>query len=303
MNLRILIFTFFIVVSNCDAQNMFQTNRIISSSTNKAGVVSKSGKLLIDTIYAGIFTFQGDGHKVLPPKENNKYRMKSNIEYYILLDTLKRSAVFDAEGNKIFGFFECEEIEIDVNTKTFVKILKEQDNSLRSYLYHFNGKQIFDQSFENIGYINNSNLIALIAEDGSNEEYYLYNIKTDRKLGPFTHFNIYNKDASPPLGMNKSAFEKYTALNLIAVRSKQGQNEKWGIIDMSGNELLPLKYDRISFIDDETQNRINNNSSDPENVIFYFSIYQKETRKNLFLDDKMNMYEYDIITNKIIKVN
>lgn len=302
MIIRGLIFILLIQVNICEAQHSLKTNKIIRTPSNKSGVVSKSGKLLIDTAYSGIFLFEGKGHKILPPQEVN---MTPNyeLEYYLVIDTENKLSVFNSNGKKVFGFYECAGLEIDENTKTFVKIVNEADNRLRSYLYDFNGKLIIEQSFENIGYINNSELIALIAEDGYNDEYYLYNIKTKNKLGPFTHFNIYNKDSSPPLGMDKSDFEKYKKLNIIIVRQKSGNENIWGVVDMTGKELLPIKYDRIAILDQSTYDGVIHKANKPVNVNFYFYSYKTNNQHQLLLiDDKLNIYEYDHNLKKISKV-
>jgi hypothetical protein len=299
MKILVLISMFFVI--DCDAQNSIKTNRIIRSSTFKSGVVSQSGKILIDTIYAEILTFAGKGHKVLPPQREN-FKMESEIEYYLVIDTERKYAVFNENGSKVFGFFECSGLEIDEHTKTFVKIVREPDNRLRSYLYSFDEKQIFQESFESVGYLDKSDLIALIAEDGQNDEYYLYNIKTKNKLGPYTHFNFYIDVANPPLGMDKESFEKYAKLNIITVRQRKENKDLWGAIDLTGKELLPTKYNGIRFIDENTERMIKD-AKKPENADFYFTSYEREKRNPLILfDDKMNVYEFDKNLNTINKI-
>lgn len=300
MNTKNLVILLIFFINSSYSQNSVQTNRIIRSSSEKIGVVSNSGSLLIDTNYISIGVPYGKGHKVLPPQDE-RVKFDSPIEYYVVIDSERKSAIFDKNGNKIFGFVDCFGLEIDDYTKTIVKIIKEQDNSLSSYIYGFDGIQIFEQSFENIGYINNSYLIALIAEDGSNKEYYLYNIKTKTKLGPFTHFNIYNNDSSPPLGVNKNKFEQYTKLNLITNRQKKGKIEVWGACDLNGQELLPSQYQGIvPIINLGWEDRLINHPDKPINVDFYFYTYRTDDyEKMILLDNKMKKYEYDGRANTI----
>ena len=300
MTIRIILFLLTSIVTGCYSQNSVQTNQIIRSSTEKIGVISNTGKLLIDTIYLSIGVPYGLGHKVLPPKEEN-FKYDSPIEYYLVLDSERKSAIFDKNGEKVFGFVDCSKLEIDDHTKTIVKIIQEPDNTLRNYLYGFDGNLIFEQSFENVGYINQSDLIALIAEDGSKKEYYLYNIKTKNKLGPYTHFNIYNKDASPPLGMDKIKFEKYTKLNIITIRQKIGNKDVWGAIDLNGQELLPTQYQGIVPI--PWKETLLENPRMPSIVNFYFYAYPLDDYKKMFLfDNEMKIYEYNDSGNKIRKV-
>ena len=300
MKTRNIIILLIYFANTCISQNSVQTNRIIRSSSDKIGVVSVSGILLIDTIYLSIGVPYGKGHKILPPQDE-RVKFDSLIEYYVVTDSERKSAIFDNNGEKIFGFVDCFGLEIDDYTQTIVKIIKEQDNRLSSYLYGFDGILIFEQSFENIGYINNSHLIALIADDGSNKEYYLYNIKTKSNLGPFTHFNIYNRDSSPPLGLNKNKFEQYTKLNLITTRVQKGNKEVWGAIDINGQELLPSQYQRIvPIVNLGWEDKLNSHPQRPINVDFYFYTFRiDDYEKMILLDNKMKKYEYDGSANTI----
>lgn len=282
------------------SQNSVTTNQIFQTSNGKFGIKSKSGELLLDSIYAGIYFFYNGGRKILPPKDKPS---KELVEYYIVVNDRQEPGVFDKNGKQIFEFTPCFQIEIDHHTKTIVKIVKQEDNSLRSYLYGFDNQLLFDYSFENIGYINDSDLIALIVEDGQNDEFYLYNPFTKLKLGPFSHFNIFNKDSEPPLGMKGEDFEKYKSLNFITVRQDRDSKYIWGIVNMQGKELLPIEYKSFAYIDATTKERIiEKANSKPEHVEFIFYSYFFKNNLNMMLFDKdLNRYRYDPESRTISK--
>lgn len=299
MTIRILFGLMLIINFACNAQNSITTNKIVKAKNNKFGVKSESGTLLIDTIYGGISFLYNGGRKTLPP--NNKATNRP-IEYYVVGNELNQTAIFDKNGKKIFDFVECFQLEVDEHTKTIVAINKLKDNQLRSTLYEFGGKQIFDTTFENIGYINNSDLIALIVEDGQNDEFYLYNPFTKVKLGPYSHFNIYNEDSSPPLGMEKEDFNKYSSLNLITVRQNLGNEYIWGLIDMKGNELLPVEYTYFRVIGEDMKKNFIDRASKPEGVDFLFYAYLfNDKSKLLFFDKKMEKYICENESRTIVK--
>ncbi|MBK7223206.1 MAG: hypothetical protein IPH94_18420 [Saprospiraceae bacterium] len=183
---RYLIFYLFTLALSCGSQNSVHTNKIINATGNKFGVISKSGKLLIDSIYHNIYVLHDKARKILPPREEGPTSGYKFIEYYLVRNDKKELAVFDHNGKIIFDFVECYALEIDESTQTIVKIMKEKNNDLSSYLYNFNNQQLFEESFEDIGFVNNSDLIALIKQDGYKDEYYLYNTKSKAKIGPST---------------------------------------------------------------------------------------------------------------------
>jgi hypothetical protein len=296
---KILLLLFAIMPFACTGQNSVRTNEIFKTSKNKFGVKSKSGRVLIDTIYDGISNFYNLGRKTLPP--NNK-RYEAPVEFYLVRNGLGQSAVFDKDGMQVFHFTDCYRIEVDAHTKTVVKIVMLEDNRMLSYLYGFDGKLIFETSFENIGYINDSDLIALIVEDGQNDEFYLYNPFTRNKLGPFSHFNIYNQDSSPPFGMEKEDFTKYTTLNIIAVRQNFGSKYKWGFVDMKGKEMLPMNYKSFRVADQDFKKQFTDRASRPEGVEFLFYAYSiDDPGKMLLFDEKMEQYIYNYNSMTILK--
>lgn len=300
---RYLIFAFLFLALSCGSQNSVHTNKIFNAAGNKFGVMSKSGKLLIDSIYHNIYVLHDKARKILPPREGGPTSGYKFIEYYLVRNDKKELAVFDHNGKIIFDFVECYALEIDESTQTIVKIMKEKNNELRSYLYNFNNQQLFEESFEDIGFVNNSNLIALIKEDGYKDEYYLYNTKSKVKIGPFNHMNFYTKDSSPPLGMAEEQYAKYKNLNVIFIRQKNESENVWGVVNMEGKELLPIKYKKITIIDDDTYKAVIEKATKPENVIFYFYTYSlDESSKLLLLDREMNFYKYDQATKTIHKL-
>jgi hypothetical protein len=229
----------------------------------------------------------------LPPSEKFSREL---IEFYVVRNDNKL-AVFDKNGLNLFGFEECYEVEIDEHTKTVVKILKDSLNFQRSYVYDFNKRLLFNESFEGIGYVTHSDLIALIKEDGARDIFYLYNPFTKLKLGPFSHFNVYNEDTGSPLGVSDTAFNKYRSLNFIAVRKTVGNDYLWGVVDLKGKELLPVEYRSFrALTPDMQENFVNRSKIKPEGIDFwfygYFSSDRSENRLFLF-DSKLNTYVYD----------
>jgi hypothetical protein len=289
MRLVLLLLSFNIVA--CQGQNSVVTNEIITTSNNQMGVVSTSGKLLIDTIYSSVSLFYNSGRKSLPPGSKVS---KEVVELYLVRNDSRQLAVFDKDGRQVLGFEDCFQIEVDEHTQTAVKIIKQEDNRLRSYLYGFDNQLIFEESFENVGYINHSDLIALIVDDGANSEYYLYNPFTKNKLGPYSHFNIYNKGSSPPLGMKEEEFEKFKTLNVITVRQDSGSDYIWAMIDMQGNEILPLEYSSISlFTEEKKKHPFFRLVENPDQVEFVLTstIRNEKGLRTFFYDKHLTRYE------------
>ncbi len=285
----------------CNAQRSVTTSQIVQTNDHHFGVVSANGTLLIDTVYREIRVLHDTGRQTLPPSEN--YKNPTPWEYYLVRNTTNQKAIFDSNGNKIFGFIDCFQLQFDKHTKTVVKTDILENNRIRSALYRLKGDLIFDTTFENIGYINNSNLIALIAEDGANEEYYLFNPFTNKKLGPYTHFNIYNQDSNSPLGMQTQDFEDYKNVNLITVRITKDNDYIWGVVDMDGNEVLPINYRYIRIIGKDMRERFIGRAEKPEGIKCLFYAYKLDDRKTMLLfDEMMNSYTYDHETRKIERV-
>jgi len=283
---------------SCSAQHSVTTNQIITTSDKKFGVVSKSGELLIDSIYSSISLFYNGGRKTLPP--NNTIPAKV-VELYLVRNDENQLAVFDKNGLKTFDFTNCFQIEVDEHTKTLVKIIKQGNNQLRSFLYDFDGQSVFEESFEYIAYIIDSDLIALIAEDGQNEEYYLYNPFTKKRLGPYTHFNIFNRDSNPLMGMEKEEFSPYTSLNVITVRHNSGSDYKWGMIDLKGNEILPIEYKYFRVPEENLKKRFINRATRPDGVEFLFYSYPIGDGNMLLFDEKLDRYEFNNESMTIVK--
>lgn len=293
MTRKIYVILFCVISFGSYAQNSVKLNKIVTTKNNKMGVISTSGAVLIDTIYDGVSLFFNKGRKTLPPTEKIS---REAVELYLVINN-NEYAVFDKNGLKVFGFEACFQVEVDEHTQTVVKIVKDSLNYLRSYIFNYNNQMLFDTSFENIGFINHSDLIALIVEDGSNDIFYLYNPFNKLKIGPFSHFNIYNADSSPPLGVKEEHFKKYRLLNFIAVRKSVKGGYLWGVVDLNGKELLPMEYKKLVLLGESTKEMIVDRAlSKPEGVEFLFYGYSSNdsSEDNLFLfDAKLNKYAYD----------
>ena len=264
------------------------------------GVVSPSGKLLIDTMYQWITLFRDGGRKQLPPNERISNEV---VEFYSVRNEEGQWAIFDPNGSKLFGFVDCEQLEIDERTQTIVKVVRQEDYQRFSYLYNFDGELMFPTPFEWVGYIRNSDLIALIAQDGSNEEYYLYNVATKAKLGPYSHFNIFNEQRSPLLGMEEEEFEQYKQLNIITVRQDTLNDYIWGVIDMRGNEVYPLAYKYFRVIEPDMRKRFIEPAEKPNEVEFlFYSARFGETGQVILFDKNMDRYLLDSVMKKIVKL-
>lgn len=295
------LFLMTLLLTSCQTQHSVTTNQIVQTNDYHFGVKSAKGALLIDTIYREVRVIHDSGRQTLPPSEN--WRTPIPWEYYLVRNSDNQKAIFDSNGNMVFGFMDCFQLQLDKHTKTVVKTDMLNDNRLRSSLYSLDGELLFDATFENIGYINNSNLIALIAEDGQNEEYYLFNPFTNKKLGPYTHFNIYNQDSAPPMGKQKQDFDDYKSLNLITVRITKDNDYIWGVVDMQGNEVLPIEYRYIRILEKGIKERFIDRAEKPENVKFLFYSYKLDDRNTMLLfDEKMNCYKYDHEARKIERV-
>lgn len=277
------------------AQNSVTTNKIISTENYLFGVQSESGELLIDTIYGQIRMLYDNSKLTLPP--SNKRPTPKPVEYYLVSDTERKKALFDKDGNLVFGFKDCFALHFDEHTKSVVALDLKPTNSTRSYLYNLNGELLFNTDFESVAFIKNADLIALIVEDGANDEYYLYNPFTKEKTGPFDHFNIFNEDSQTPMGMKEDDFEKYKGLNLITVRKTINNDYVWGVMDLKGNELLPVSYDYLRMIPSDMLDYIEK-CDKPEAVDFLF--HSRQTSQSsyvLLIDKQMRVYEMKRLNN------
>ena len=275
----------------CTGQNQISTNKIITTQDHRFGVLSQNGNLLIDSIYGDIRVFTEQARLTLPPVRHRPD--PKTLPYYVVTHTNGEKAIFDQDGEVIFDFVPCLDIQIDLVTRSIVTRIMLPDNRQRSYLYNWEGQLVFDQAFENIAFINGSKLIALIAEDGPNEEYYLYHATRGEKLGPFTHFNIFNADTSFPMGMDEPAFEQYKSLNAITVRQTQGNEYVWGVIDLDGKEILPIAYNYFRVIDASNRKRFIDKAKKPADTnLLFSSSHIDRPSSGLFIDQHWQVYEY-----------
>ncbi|MFK7973167.1 MAG: hypothetical protein AB8F95_22550 [Bacteroidia bacterium] len=291
MKTILAIFWMALLTLSCNAQNSVTTNEIIKTSDNLFGVKSADGSLLIDTLYGRISIVYAGARLTLPTAKREVN--PKPLEYYVVSNKAHQKALFNSDGKVVFDFVDCHSIQFDQHTQSIVTTELTASNSLRGKLYDISGQAVFDTTFESVAFINNSDLIALIAQDGSIDEYYLYNPFTKKRMGPFDHFNIYNKDSGPPLGMKKEDFVKYTSLDVIAVRKTVDRDYVWGIVDMKGDEILPIEYDYFRLVGNDMKGTYLKNAEKPEDVEFlFYSRKSGSTYNMLFLDADMQVYEF-----------
>lgn len=290
-------FLLVLLVFGCNTQNSVTTNKIVTTKDNLYGVKSKEGKLLIDSIYEEIRIVHDFEKLILPPIESRQGLEQQ--EYYLVSNSGNQKALFNKDGSLVFNFQDCSGIIVDQHTKTIVTTSERSSKKqARSYLYNMNGELLLDASYENIAFISHSDLIALIAEEGPNDEFYLYNPFEKKKLGPYDHFNVYNEDSSPPLGMEESEFEKYKRLGIINVRKEVNNDYIWGIIDAKGNEILPLEYKNLRIFTNQDKNHLAfKNAIKPEGVEFIFKGSHPSKRStSIYIDSDFVIYEHKTIS-------
>ena len=155
-----------------------------------------------------------------------------------------------------------------------------------------------DTSFKYIAFIEHSDLIALVVEEGAKTEIYLYNPFEQKKLGPFDHFNIYNEGSNLPMGMEASDFEKYKKLNVLTVRREENNDYIWGMVDAKGNEILPLSYKGIQILSASDKNHpAFKKAIKPEGVDLIFKAVQVSNPSvAIYFDSDLVQYELKVIS-------
>ncbi|MBL7802534.1 MAG: WG repeat-containing protein [Saprospiraceae bacterium] len=304
MHFRILFLLSFFSALYCGAQNPSSTEEIFYTSNYKWGVKSKSGKLVIDTIYDRIFVLYENNRLTLPPKDRNQPGPWLNC--YIVISREKGTAIFSSSGKILFDFVQCNGLQYDARTQTVVVIKQLADNRLRSTLHSMDGRNLFEDDFESIGYVTRSDLIVLIAEDGAKDEFYIYNAKENLRTGPYSHINVFNQDSSPLLGMKEEEFNKFRNLNILTVRKTVDNEDIWGIMNLEGELRVPFSYKRFRIIDSSMQSTLIDKCQKPDNVEFVFYSYDmndtNETSLLLF-DARLDLYKYDAAERKIFKAD
>jgi hypothetical protein len=281
---------------DCRAQNSTRNNQIVKSQNHLFGVMSQTGELFIDTIYGRINIIDENSKRVLPVSDKP---MTSEItDYYLVTDIENKKAIFDSNGKILFDFIDCNSLQLDTETNSVVLIQLESNKQLRSYLYKLDGHLVFKENFESIAFIKGSNLIALIVEDGAQDEYYIYNNVTGNKIGPFDHFNIYNSNSQPPIGMQLDEFVKYKKLNVIAVRKLVKKDYLWGIYDLNGNEILPIEFKNMRMLSEADRKHIAFRSAKkPEGVDFLFKCsHFSNSSVAIYFDCNFAKYEHRTIS-------
>lgn len=292
MKIRYYLFLVTLLAYGCNAQNSITTNKIFRTKDNLFGVKSQKGNLLIDSIYKHI-RIVSDYEKTILPNNENRERI-NQLEYYLVSNSSNQKAIFDKDGELVFDFVACLNIIIDQHTRTAIVTKEIKANTRpRSYLHHLNGELLLENSYENIAYISNSDLIALIVEDGQNDEFYLFNPFEKNMLGPFDHFNIYNEDMSP-FRMKESDFDKYQKLNIIKVRREVDNDYIWGIVDSKGYEILPVEYRNLNvFLEQDKNHPAFRRALKPEGVEFFFKgAHISKPSTLIYFDNNFVKYEF-----------
>jgi hypothetical protein len=286
-----------IMLTSFGCQHSVKTNEIIRTENRLFGVRAENGHLLIDTVYRQIRVLDNRAKLTLPPIESPQ--SIEVLEYYIVSGTSGRKAIFDKNGKIFFDFVDCAALQFDEHTQSVVTVIKQADHRQRSYLYNTKGELQFETSFEDIGFISHSDLIALIVEQGSNDEFYLYSPFTKKKLGPIDHFNIFNKDMSTFM-MEESDLEKFQKLNIVTVRKEVDNEYVWGVIDASGNEILPIEFINLRMITTkDKQHPAFKRATKPAGVDFIFSGKQiSNPSVQIYFDENFVKYEFKISPRK-----
>lgn len=103
--------------------------------------------------------------------------------------------------------------------------------------------------------------------------------------------------------MKEADFELYKSLNIISVRQDKGNDYIWGLVDMQGNELLPMQYKYFRILNEDLKKRFIERATKPEGVTFLFYSHQFGDNRQLYLFDKnMEQYKLNSDTNEIVKV-
>lgn len=281
---------------DCRAQTSTRTRQIVKSLNHLFGVMSKTGELIIDTIYGRINIIDENSKRILPVSD--KPLTSEITDYYLVTDVENRKAIFDSNGKILFDFIECTSLQLDTETNSVVLVRLESNKQLRSYLYELDGQLVFKENFESIAFIKGSNLIALIVEDGAQDEYYIYNKATGNKIGPFDHFNIYNRNSQLPIGMQLEEFVKYQKLNVVAVRKLVNKDYLWGIYDLNGNEILPIEFKNLRmFSEADRKHFAFRSAKKPEGVDFIFKCsHFSNSSVAIYFDRNFAKYEHRTIS-------
>lgn len=274
----------FFVVS-CNSQNSILTNKVFRSDDQKVGVKSKSGKILIDPEYKMIRPIYSDDRMTYNGIKNS---VRKPLEYYLATMENDFKGIIDSNGKEVFGFRKCFDLQIDERTKTIIVVDKLPDHKKVYLLFDFKNKQLDNIQYQNIGYIENSDLIILVKV--KRKEVYLLNINNNIKSGPYEHFIVWDENYDPTLGRKDVKFTKLKKPLGIGVRNKG----IWGMIDQDGNEILPMKYSSMKIFSEEQKSHpFFKRVTMPEDVNIVLSTISEEKRKQTFYDE--NMIEYEIV--------
>lgn len=72
---------------------------------------------------------------------------------------------------------------------------------------------------------------------------------------------------------------------MIFARIGKGDGEKWGVLDLRGEIVLPFEYDKINFIEKSMKQQFIDGCQKPNGVTFLFYTY--EDNRNIVLFDSV----------------
>jgi len=179
----ILIVLFAILNLSSFAQNSVITNEIFKTKEYKYGVKTSNGDTIIQPIYRSINICYNNRaiYSTLSSQSISKPKIKK-LEYYIVKDTMNKKAIFDSNGKVFIDFIQAYLILLEENSQTIIVGKRLENDKLKYFLHDFKMKQLDKLDYKEISYINNSNLMVLVFEDGSKEEKYLFNSLTKKKI-------------------------------------------------------------------------------------------------------------------------
>ena len=198
--------------NNTSINNLYQTGILMYKENGKYGTISLDGKKITKPIYDSIETLEyKDG--ILKVSKDGLYG---------LID-LNGNEIVEAKYNSIVadGYYNqnYDKAGYIVNIKT--------DTGYRYGYINYRGKQVLDTIYTNI---------KRITENKSEEDFYLITYKNGQvgliKNGQTIIDNQYEK-------------LEYDSTNNIIMIQKNGDQ---GVYDLSGNMILPIQYDEITFM-------------------------------------------------------
>ena len=245
-----------------------QQATIYRGDNDKFGLMSSSGKMILDTQFLRITPYY-DLEKGIYEAPGNRIP-KGPFPYFIVKNAAEELAIADLSGKIIFDFIEARNLEIDTASNTVAAVHRLPTHGTVSKLYTLDGKLVDTTGYKNIGYFDDNELIIL---QESRDTIYLFNVDNNQKYGPFDHFNW------------------WPDVQWMSVR----HDDKWGLIEVSGEELIPIIYSSIRRVTPEyLAHPYHRLAEKPEGVKFIFTaVYEDESsRKTVIFDENLKAYQY-----------